>query len=635
MMKATVLLRLGGGGGSGLIGRPTLLRRQTAKRVATTKAKGTTTGGRNKKATAPTADGGWCSHKLSLADFHPAIARTWIAAASNKMLQPQHVTPDSRKLAWWICPSCHHQHNKRIDRHLAAGGACPQCGAKPTLDVGRSARKDASSPRSASNAASLSTKTKRTTAASAQKSVPAVAVLRHRCRPSSTLDTIAAPNANLLSKSVADGQYLRVQETRNLLPMLAKSYDKERWKIASDEVLQVSPKLDGIRCVAAYRVDTKQVLFFSRSGTLFECCDDAIEPALRHLFEKDPTLVLDGELYNDSVNLVQLSTVRTAAGKSPRLSPTAALSGEDPVSAFYNSLLAAAYGNKKHKHNSVAAAGVAQTDLPAVIRFDQLTSAIRTTRQWLTPEVSALQRQLQYHVFDILYSREFPGGRGSAVPFSVRYGVLERLLASVTVHNLAHISRYDPLVLRRVPSYLCTIDAVDTVLHAAMRVGYEGIMIRRECRGATTVADRDRNKKLESAIKKIKRGSASNEGKARAGAATENSDGGYGYGQRSSTLLKYKVMQDAEYVIVGAVEGSGKWKGFLGSFICVTPDKKHRFTVTPASTDAEKRRMWQSWKTAYKGKVLTVQYQEITPDGVPRFPVGKCVRGAADGHDWL
>ncbi|KAG5499577.1 hypothetical protein JIQ42_05051 [Leishmania sp. Namibia] len=626
-MKVTVLLRLGGGGS---VGHPTLL-----LRLGAAKAKRTAKCNRRKKAAAPTAGSGQDSHKLSLADFHPAIARTWIAAASNKMLQPQHVTPDSRKLAWWICPCCHHQHNKRIDLHLAAGGACPKCEAKPIVGASSSGRKGSLSDCDASRDASSSVKRKRVSIALAQDPVPAAAALRHRCRPNSTLGTIAAQNANLLRKSVADEQYLRVKETRNLLPMLAKSFEKERWKIAPDEVLYVSPKLDGIRCVAAYRVDTKQVLFFSRSGTLFECCDDAIEPALRHLFEKDPTLVLDGELYNDSVNLAQLNAVRLTAGKVVPPSHTTTLSRENPTSAFYSVLLDAVSGKKKHKGCSAAAAAVAQKDAPVVIRFEQLASAIRTRRQRLTPEVAALQRQLQYHVFDILYSRDFPYGRGSAVPFSVRHGVLERLLASATTHNLAHISKYNPLVLRRVPSYSCTIDVVDAVLQAAMRVGYEGIMIRRECQGATAAAGTDGKAKLESATKKIRRLTASCGRNASGSAATATSDGGYGYGQRSSTLLKYKVMQDAEYVIVGALEGSGKWKGFLGSFICVTPDKRHRFTVTPASTDADKRRMWQSWKTAYKGKALTVQYQEITPDGVPRFPVGKCVRGAADGHDWL
>ncbi|KAK7194400.1 DNA ligase k alpha [Novymonas esmeraldas] len=619
-MKISTLWRCSGGRGAG-VGRPTLLLRLRATKraaaVVAAKARGSTATVTAKKklaaaaaATAVIASSGrgGAHKKLSLAEYHPAIARTWIAAASNKMLQPQHVMPDSRKLAWWLCPACHHQHNKRIDLHLAAGGACPQCMAKPTANASAARRRTATV--GSDTAAAAPPATTGTEAQTAPLS-GAPPVFHHRCRPDSARGTITADNANRLCKSVADDQYLRVQETRNLLPMLAKSYDKECRKIAAGEVLRVSPKLDGIRCVAAYRVDTKQVLFFSRSGTLFECCDDAIEPALRCLFEKDPTLVLDGELYNDSVNQTQLHSVR-AASSSSSSSPTAAAAA-DPCAAFYHELVAAMPPQRRRK-------AAASDEAPVVIRFERLTSAIRTTRQRRTPEVAALQRQLQYHVFDVLYSRELPHGRGSAVPFSVRYAVLEKLLATATTYNTAHISGYNPMVLRRVPSYLCTAAAVDAVLHAAMRVGYEGIMIRREGRGATPVKD---VAPVRSAKAKIKRGAAGND------------DGGYGYGQRSGTLLKYKVMQDAEYMIVGAVEGAGKWKGSLGAFICVTPDTKHRFTVTPASTDVDKRRMWRTWRAAYKGKALTVQYQEITPDGVPRFPVGKCVRGAADGHDWV
>lgn len=429
----------------------------------------------------------------------------------------------------------------------------------------------------------------------------------------------------MLSKSVADDQYLRVQETRNLLPMLAKNFENERAKIGQAEVIRVSPKLDGIRCVVAYRADTKQVLFFSRSGTLFECCDDLIEPAVRHLFEADPTLVLDGELYNDSVNLAQLTALQ-------RKGKVFTSSSSDPVANFYAQLLAATSTTAREKKASSAepssgtkgsARGARQVADPVVIGFEQLTSAIRTTRQHLTPAVAALQRQLQYHVFDVLYAREFPGGSAATVPFSARYALLESLLASATRHNMQHIPNYNPLVLRLVPNVACTVDQADAVLRAAMRVGYEGAMIRRETNDKNTSAQ------LLPAKDKLKRAASA------ATRASGGGGGGYGYGKRSGTLLKYKVMQDAEFVIVGAAEGTGKWKGSLGSFVCVTPDTQQRFNVSPASTDAEKRRMWRTWRAAYQGKALTVQYQELSPDGVPRFPIGKSVRGAADGHDWL
>ncbi|CCW70143.1 unnamed protein product [Phytomonas sp. Hart1] len=94
-------------------------------------------------------------------------------------------------------------------------------------------------------------------------------------------------------------------------------------------------------------------------------------------------------------------------------------------------------------------------------------------------------------------------------------------------------------------------------------------------------------------------------------------------------------MRDDEFVIVDAVEGKGKWKGALGAFVCQTKDAKNTFTVTPASSDAEKKKMWKTWQANYVGKALTVQYQELTADGIPRFPVGKCVRGEVDGKDWI
>lgn len=79
---------------------------------------------------------------------------------------------------------------------------------------------------------------------------------------------------------------------RHTEPMLAKSRDKisaknlgEAW----DWIYQ--PKLDGIRCLA------KANGCFSRSGEKF-LTTGPIEEALRPLFEANPELILDGELYN-------------------------------------------------------------------------------------------------------------------------------------------------------------------------------------------------------------------------------------------------------------------------------------------------------------------------------------------------
>ncbi|EAN96701.1 DNA ligase, putative, partial [Trypanosoma cruzi] len=194
----------------------------------------------------------------NLATFHPAIASSWMTAASNKLLQPQHVLPTSRKLAWWRCPHCGHEHHKRIDLHVAAGGVCPRCQRMPTL----------LHPSDASSA------------------VLTIPLVKHRCRPDNSLSVLAAANANRLKSSIADDGYLRVVETRNLQPMLARNFEKESDTIDDDAVLFVSPKLDGVRCIVAWNVRERRPCFFSRSGTLFECCDHRIEPSLRPLFEK-------------------------------------------------------------------------------------------------------------------------------------------------------------------------------------------------------------------------------------------------------------------------------------------------------------------------------------------------------------
>lgn len=431
----------------------------------------------------------------SLAAFHPAIARSWIAAASNKLLQPQHVLPSSRKLAWWHCPHCGHEHHKRIDLHVAAGGACPKCRSMPVLPEGR---------------------------AGAKAAVFTAPLVKHRCRPDNSLAVLAAPNANRVKSSIADGGYLRSVETRNLQPMLARNYEKEVDKIGDDDVLFVSPKLDGVRCVVAWNAQERQLCFFSRSGTLFECCDHHIAPALRPLFEKDPMLVLDGELYNHDVD-----------------------------------------------------------------DFEQLVSAIRTTRDRRTPAVAKLQEQLQYHAFDVMYASKLPDM--TTVPFSERYEHLSRLLA--TAPSSRGQCKHKPLVL--VPAVTAKKAEIPRLLRLSMADGYEGVIVRRD--DAAVV--------------------------------------GYAHGARSPNMLKYKVMQDEEYVIVSGVEGRGKWKGRLGAFICRTKGG-HLFTVAPATTEQTKKDMWHRL-TQYKGKMLTVQYQELSANGVPRFPIGKCVRGAKSGKDWI
>ena len=47
--------------------------------------------------------------------------------------------------------------------------------------------------------------------------------------------------------------------------------------------------------------------------------------------------------------------------------------------------------------------------------------------------------------------------------------------------------------------------------------------------------------------------------------------------------------------------------------------------VRPTGTLEERGKMFKNGKK-YVGKMLTVKYQELSEDGIPRFPVGKSVR---------
>ena len=97
----------------------------------------------------------------------------------------------------------------------------------------------------------------------------------------------------------------------------------------------------------------------------------------------------------------------------------------------------------------------------------------------------------------------------------------------------------------------------------------------------------------------------------------------YEQGKRSYNLQKYKKFFDDEYKIVDALEGQGNDIGTV-VWICETP-KGQRFKCRPKGTRDDRRDKYKNRKQ-YFGKLLTVKYQELTNDGIPRFPVGIAIR---------
>lgn len=99
--------------------------------------------------------------------------------------------------------------------------------------------------------------------------------------------------------------------------------------------------------------------------------------------------------------------------------------------------------------------------------------------------------------------------------------------------------------------------------------------------------------------------------------------GGYDIAQRSRNLLKYKEFKTNEYEIVGHAEAQGRDAGTV-IWKCKTVDNKE-FNVRPKGS-LEQRKEWLNNASTYYGKLLTVQFQNMTNGTVPRFPVGVAIR---------
>lgn len=82
---------------------------------------------------------------------------------------------------------------------------------------------------------------------------------------------------------------------------------------------------------------------------------------------------------------------------------------------------------------------------------------------------------------------------------------------------------------------------------------------------------------------------------------------------RSDTLLKVKVMLDAEAKVIGHRPGQGKYKGLCGALHCQLPNGKQFYVGTGLSDEQRKH-------PPAKGETISFAFQELSPDGIPRFP---------------
>lgn len=169
-------------------------------------------------------------------------------------------------------------------------------------------------------------------------------------------------------------------------------------------------------------------------------------------------------------------------------------------------------------------------------------------------------QKIQFNVFDCVHLKQ------PDIPFHTRWNMVDTLIKKVHKSSL-----------RIVPIHVIkNATEIETRLDAFLKDGHEGIMLR-------------------------------------------NRNSPYEIDKRSYHLQKYKKFVDSEYRIVDATEGTGNDKGTV-IWICETTDKQ-TFKVKPKGTRKERRELFTN-KSKYMGKFLTVQYQELTNSGIPRFPIG-------------
>ncbi|MFW3388099.1 UNVERIFIED_CONTAM: hypothetical protein RF648_19100, partial [Kocuria sp. CPCC 205274] len=102
------------------------------------------------------------------------------------------------------------------------------------------------------------------------------------------------------------------------------------------------------------------------------------------------------------------------------------------------------------------------------------------------------------------------------------------------------------------------------------------------------------------------------------GLMIRNEYGRYEFNHRSADLQKWKLMQDLEAKVVDLEEDKN------GEAVCIC-ELKNKIQFKCKMKGTHEQREYRNSKHLI-GKWITVQYQALTKDGVPQFPVGLRIR---------
>jgi DNA ligase-1 len=204
-------------------------------------------------------------------------------------------------------------------------------------------------------------------------------------------------------------------------------------------------------------------------------------------------------------------------------------------------------------------------------KFDNDFNAIchHVRRANVTEESLEGAKVIEYHVYDIVDNRMNFFGRTEFIKYNFSSGVNP---LGVTKHAPKSLVCYEYIV--PVETFFVTgKEMLDELYGQWQEQGYEGQMIRL-------------NQPYEN--------------------------------KRSKTLLKRKEFQDAEYTILGWKEGVGNRAGTIGHFKFETDDGIEFSSNVKGNFEYLADLLKQA--DDMTGKLATIKYFSLTPDGVPRFP---------------
>lgn len=169
-----------------------------------------------------------------------------------------------------------------------------------------------------------------------------------------------------------------------------------------------------------------------------------------------------------------------------------------------------------------------------------------------------------YHVFDIVDREEWRLKK--TAPFGSRRDDLYRLLGQADLPNVKVVENI------KLPSVV-TPESLEAMRDRFIELGFEGVMLK-------------------------------------------DNNAPYTF-KRSKNLLKIKLFETVDVPVVGFEEGKNKNKGTLGSVLVDLNGVVSE--VGSGWSDEDRAEIWNN-QDKYMGKILEVQFQNLSPTGCMRFP---------------